>query len=185
MHKPSINIRKYLLQTASSALVLLAAVLAISALTAQSPSPTPPCKKRGECKDWPTTDEQPKFEAAFDKALIDSRTNKDLRCNLLKSPASAKSAVEAILARLYPHQNIKFPPKVEIRFYEPEQPVSPTMNLTSAPNYPNDHCLGVFYLPEEGTAAATTPSFRENLMCCYKPWDPTKTSPTPTPSTPN
>jgi hypothetical protein len=177
MNKPSINIRKYLARAASSALVMLAAVLAISALTAQSPSPTP-CKKRGESKDWPTNDEQPKFEAAFDKALIDSKTNKGLRCKLLKSPASAKTAVEKILDGLYPGQKkVRFPEKVEIRFYEPEEPVSLTMNLTSAPNYPNDHCLAVFYLPEEGTAAAKEPSFRDNLMCCYKPWNPTKTSP--------
>jgi hypothetical protein len=176
MKNPSNNIRKHLSRGASSALVLLAAVLAISAFTAESPSPTPPCKKRGECKDWPTADEQPKFEAAFDKALVDSRTNKDLRCKLLKSPASAKKAVEKILDVLYPRQNVRFPSKVEIRFYEPEEPVDLARNLTE-PNYPNDHCLAVFYLPEEGTATAKAPSFRDNLMCCYKPWPPIKTSP--------
>jgi hypothetical protein len=169
MNKPSINLRKCLPRAASSALVLFAAVLATSTLTAQSPSPTP-CKKRGECKDWPPKDEQPKFEAAFDKALIGSKTNKDLRCKLLKSPASAKKAVETILDGLYPGQKIRFPKQVEIRFYEPEEPVSPAMNLTSAPNYPNDHCLAVFFLPEEGTTTAKEPSFRDNLMCCYKPW---------------
>ena len=157
-------------QAASSALILCAAALAVSALTAQSPSAPP--VRRGECKGWPTDEEKPKFEAAFDKALNDSITDKIVRGKLLRSPRSAKTEMESILDQLYPGQKIRFRKKTEIRFYEPEEPVSGLIDLklNLIPNYPNEHCLHIFYLPEEGKTDVAKPSFKKNLMCCYKPW---------------
>jgi len=152
-------------------LIVFAAALAISALTAESPST--PLYKRGECKNWPSDAEKPKFEAAFNKALQDSATNETLRKNLLKSPRSAQTAVEKILDELYPNEKIKFPKRTVVTFYEPEEPAPDTpleLNLQTIPNYPNEHCLHIFYLPEKGKPVAPTTDFKHNLMCCYKPW---------------
>jgi hypothetical protein len=159
-----------LARAAAATLIVFGSALAISALTAESPTMSP--SKRGECKDWPPEADKPKFEAGFNKALEDSATDKTLRGKLLKSDASAKKAVEDILDQLYPGQKLRFPPKAVIKFYEPEQPVPgwSGLDVQLLPNYPSDHCLHIFFLPEEGPTAGSTPSFRKNLMCCYKPW---------------
>ena len=155
---------------AAATLIVFGGALAILALTAESPGTSP--TKKGECKNWPSEADKPKFEAAFNKALEESATDKTLRGKLLKSPASAKTAVEEILDKLYPGEKLRFPAKTVITFYEPEEPVSGLsgLDLQLIPNYPSDHCLHVFYLPEEGSSAVSKPTFRKNLMCCYKPW---------------
>jgi len=165
---PKTRIR--LARGAAATLIVFGTALAISALTAQSPGTSD--YKKGECKNWPPKADKPKFAAGFTKVLEESRTNKTLRGKLLKSDGSAKTAVEEVLDALYPGEKLRFPPKTMMRFYEPEEPVSgwSGLDVQLLPNYPSDHCLHIFYLPEEVPTAGSTPSFQKNLMCCYKPW---------------
>ena len=174
MNEPSNSkIRSHLTHIAASALWVLAAALAVSALTAESPAK--PQTRRGECKDWPSDLDKPKVAAAFTKALNDSALNNSegqkLRADLLE-PASAKTTMQRLLDKMYPNENIVFPRKAEVRFYEPEEQVEPP-TIKIAPNkYPSEHCLHILYLPAVQTAAhkAETASFAKNLMCCYPPW---------------
>ncbi len=171
MNEPSNSkIRSHLTHIAASALWVLAAALAVSALTAESPAK--PQTKRGECKDWPSDPDKPKVAAAFTKALndsaMDNNDGKKVRKNLL-DPKTAKSTVQGILNTLYPGEKIVFPTKAEVRFYEPEELgfTAPAKVFTA--DYPSEHCLHIFYLPEVGEQAQKA-SFQTNLMCCYKPW---------------
>jgi hypothetical protein len=163
-----------LAQVASSALILCAAALAVSALMAQ-PSTEAQLRKK-ECKDWPgDAQKQKKVADAFTKALNDSAMNNDegtkLRADLLE-PAQAKTTMQRILDKMYPNENIVFPRKAEVRFYEPEEPVDTPPTKTMVPKYPSEHCIHILYLPEVVTAQrkADKASFAKNLMCCYPPW---------------
>src|SRR5438105_6583237 len=165
--------RSRLARIASSALILCAAALAVSALTAQ-PSTEAQLRQK-ECKDWPgDAQKQKKVADAFTKALNDSALNNSegqkLRADLLE-PASAKTTMQRLLDKMYPNENIVFPRKAEVRFYEPEEQVEPP-TIKIAPNkYPSEHCLHILYLPAVQTAAhkAETASFAKNLLVCYAP----------------
>jgi hypothetical protein len=146
----------------------------VSALTAQ-PSTEAQLRKK-ECKDWPSDAQKQKVADAFTKALNDSAINNSdgqrLRADLLE-PASAKTTMQRILDKMYPNENIVFPRKAEIRFYEPEERVdTPPVKIVDPKKYPSEHCIHILYLPEVVTAEskAEKASFKTNLMCCYPPW---------------
>ena len=64
---------------------------------------------------------------------------------------------------------VKIPDDALIIFYEND---TPDFTKPHPPfvDYPSDHCLHIFFLPDPTRQPATKTSFRENLMCCYKPW---------------
>ena len=175
MNKLLINIiRTRLTRIASSALILSAAALTLSALIAQ-PSTEAQLRKK-ECKDWPgDAQKQKKVADAFTKALNDSALNNSegqkLRADLLE-PASAKTTMQRLLDKMYPNENIVFPRKAEVRFNEPEEPVDTPPTKSMVPKYPSEHCIHILYLPEVVTAQqkADKATFAKNLMCCYPPW---------------
>jgi hypothetical protein len=145
-----------------------AACLAVSAIAAAPPTKS---YRKGECVDWPADKDKEKVEQAFETALNGAAQNTEagrkLRARLLKSQASAKQTVQAILDAMA-GDKVTIPPKASIIFYEPEN-VADTKRQPRpfTDDYPADHCYHIFYLPEVGGSKAT---FRENLMCCYKPW---------------
>jgi hypothetical protein len=172
MNKLIINIsRRSVAYAASAAVIVFAATFTVSALMAQPSGYTRTSSSK--CKDWPLEKDQKKVEAAFDKVLNDSATNSALRTELLdvsncyKKP---KAAVQRTLDAM-PGDKITIPKEVVIIFYEDD-----SAGLTKTPrpfaDYPSDHCLHIFFLPPVGSQAAAGTSFRENLMCCYKPWSP-------------
>jgi hypothetical protein len=117
--------------------------------------------------------DQAKVEAAFDKVLNDSATDSTLRAELLdvrNCYAKPKAAVQKTLDAM-PGDKVKIPKEVVIIFYEDD-----TSSLTKVArpfgDYPSDHCLHIFFLPAFGAQGTARASFRENLMCCYKPWRP-------------
>jgi hypothetical protein len=172
MKKSPIKIcTKPLAQIISSVLIVFAAFLTVSALMAQ-PSGYTRTSSKG-CTDWPLEKDRAKVEAAFDKVLNDSATNSKLRAQLLdvsdcyKNP---KAAVQNTLDGM-PGDKVNIPKEVVIIFYENDTP-SITKGRRPFADYPSDHCLHIFFLPDVGAQAAAGTSFRENLMCCYKPWGP-------------
>jgi hypothetical protein len=175
MKKQLINIcTTSVIQIIGLLLIVVAAILAVSAVLAQ-PYGTSPKSAKG-CIGWPSETEQGTVEAAFDKVLIDSATDQTLRNELLDSSdcfKKPKAAVQRILNAM--PGKIQIPPAALIIFYENDS----SDFLKPRPpfdDYPSDHCLHIFFLPPVGAPAAKT-SFRENLMCCYKPWKPTRPTP--------
>jgi hypothetical protein len=148
-----------------------AALLAASAIVA---APATKSTRKGDCLGWPADQDKDKVEKAFESALNGSAQNNPegarLRAKLLKSHKSAKDTVQDILNGM-PGRKVTIPPKAWIIFYEPEN-LPHTKARPFTEDYPSDHCYHVFYLPEVGAGANAT--FRESLMCCYKPWRPTK-----------
>jgi hypothetical protein len=157
-----------LIQGMAPILVTVAAVLAVSALVAQPYSKSPQIT-RG-CTDWPSDPDKPTVEAAFDKVLNDSATNKPLRDQLLDTRncyKEPKNAVQTVLNSM--PGKVKIPDDVLIIFYENDTPDFTRPHPPFA-DYPSDHCLHIFFLPPFGHQPVAKTSFRENLMCCYKPW---------------
>jgi hypothetical protein len=155
----------------SAALMVLATGFTVSALLAQPPSGTP--KKTGDCTDWPLKQDQLKVEQAFDKVLTDSATDTSLRKELLDTSncyKHPKAAVQKTLDAM-PGNKVEIPKEVVIIFYENDTPELKMHQTPRDPDYPSDHCLHIFFLPS-GAQTTTKTSFRDNLMCCYKPWAP-------------
>jgi hypothetical protein len=144
-----------------------AAVLAASAIIA---APATKSIRKGDCLGWPADQDKNKVEKAFEAALNGSAQNTPegtrLRARLLRSHKSAKDAVQAILDGMG-GRKVTIPSKAWVIFYEPENPTH-TKGINFREDYPSDHCYHVFYLPEVGANMPAT--FRESLMCCYKPW---------------
>jgi hypothetical protein len=166
---PIHKIRNRFAHITASALVLFAAALAVSALMAQpSGNARPPAKG---CKDWPLDKDKAKVKAAFDKVLNDSATDSKLRAELLdvsdcyKKP---KAAVQRTLDQMQ-GDKVTIPKEALIIFYENDSPDA-IKSVRPFADYPSDHCLHIFFLPDVGAQGAAKTSFRENLMCCYKPW---------------
>ncbi len=155
-------------------LIVAAAILAVSAVVAQ-PYGKSAANAKG-CTNWPSEQDQAKVEAAFDKVLIESATDKTLRDELLDTSNCYKRPKEAVQRTL--GNTVKIPNEVLIIFYENDSPdlIKPRPLFA---DYPSDHCLHIFFLPPFGAHPAAKTSFRENLMCCYKPWKP---PPPPPPS---
>jgi hypothetical protein len=62
-------------------------------------------------------------------------------------------------------------------FYVPEKPTGNAGVPGTMANYPNNHCVHVFYLPDMPPVTQPTPTpavFENQLMCCYQPWPPGK-----------
>jgi hypothetical protein len=157
----------------------LGGVLAFSALMAQTPSPSPTA--RGQCKFWPCTATQPVgeceklrndvkkvFTNLMDEASKkDDPTSKTLREKITNSKNGYEGARSEVKARL--GSLATFGIEHQVMFYEPENvmsgiPVDPG-NMSE---YPNNHCLHVFYLPDASASPKT--EFNKQLMCCYQPW---------------
>lgn len=175
MKKQLINISTTsLVQGMAPIVVIVAAVLAVSALVAQPYGKSPQSTKG--CTDWPSDQDKPTVEAAFDRVLNDSATNKPLRDQLLDPRNCYKAPKEAVQKVLNSMPGkVQIPADVLILFYENDS----SDFLKPRPpfdDYPSDHCLHIFFLPPFGSPVAKT-SFRENLMCCYKPWKPTRPTP--------
>jgi hypothetical protein len=152
-------------------LVIFAAVLAVSAVVAQPYGKSSQSTKG--CTDWPLPKDRAKVEKAFDKVLNDSATDSGLRNRLLDSSdcyKNPKAAVQDTLDHMS-GDKVTIPPGVLIIFYEND---TPDFTKPHPPfvDYPSDHCLHIFFLPDPTRQPATKTSFRENLMCCYKPWEP-------------
>jgi hypothetical protein len=177
MNKLLITIsRKPLAQISSFVLIVVAALLTVSALMAQPSDGARPSAKG--CKDWPLDKDKAKVEAAFSKVLVDSATDSKLRAQLLDASdcyKNPKSAVQRILDGL-PGDKVTIPKEAVIIFYEDDS-TELTKSVRPFADNPSNHCLHIFFLPAVGEAAVKT-SFSENLMCCYKPWGP---PPPPTP----
>jgi hypothetical protein len=177
MNKPIINISKRsVAYAASAALLVFAATFTVSALMAQPPGYARTSSKG--CKDWPLEKDRKKVEAAFDKVLKDSATDSTLRRELLEVSncyEKPKAAVQRTLDAM-PGDKITIPKEAVIIFYEDD---SASITKASRPfvDYPSDHCLHIFFLPPVGSQATAGTNFQENLMCCYKPWNPTRPRP--------
>lgn len=169
MKKQLINIPTTSLARAiAPILVVVAAVLAISAVVAQPYGKSSQSTKG--CTDWPLDQDKPTVEAAFDRVLNDSQTNKPLRDQLLDTRNCYKAPKEAVQTVLNSMPGkIKIPADVLIIFYEND---TPDFTKPHPPfvDYPSDHCLHIFFLPDFGRHTEAKASFRANLMCCYKPW---------------
>lgn len=148
--------------------IVTAAILAVSAVVAQ-PYGKSPQTVRG-CTNWPLEKDKEKVEKAFDKVLNDSATDSDLRNKLLDSRNCYKTPKEVVQDTLnnMPGDKVTIPPEAVIIFYENDTPGFTRPHPPFA-DYPSDHCLHIFFLPPTGQPA-TKASFKENLMCCYKPW---------------
>jgi hypothetical protein len=159
----------------SSVLIVSAAVFAVSALMAQ-PSMRPKTTPVPQC-DWPPADNQAKehVKKALETAMDDSITDSGLRgelldCNPVKCD-SPKKAVKRILDRLYPGNNIKFPDRVVITFYEQETQSTKIHIKSWDPSYPSNHCYSILYLDDPvGHLTSQKAVFGDHLMCCYDPW---------------
>jgi hypothetical protein len=154
-----------------SIFIIAATILAVSAVVAQPYGKSSQSTKG--CTDWPLEKDKDKVEKSFDKVINDSATNSDLRKQLLDSSRcywNPKKAVQDTLDHM-PGDKVIIPKQVLIIFYENDTP-----GLIGHPpqfaDYPSDHCLHIFFLPDFGREPAARASFRENLMCCYKPWGP-------------
>jgi hypothetical protein len=148
--------------------IVAAAILAASAVVAQPYGKSSQSTKG--CTDWPSDPDKRTVEAAFDKVLNDSATNKPLRDQLLDTRncyKEPKNAVQTVLNSM--PGKVKIPDDVLIIFYEND---TPDFTKPHPPfvDYPSDHCLHIFFLPDFGRQPTAKASFRANLMCCYKPW---------------
>lgn len=172
MNKLIINTsKKSLAYLTSTALITIAAALTISGLAAQSSSSEH--KPTRGCTDWPHEKDRAKVEAAFDKVLKDSASpnNSSLRNQLLDTSncyEKPRAAVQKVLDSMS-GDKVAIPETVVIIFYQNDTPRLTTGRPSVA--YPSDHCLHIFFLPEVGAGPqdVAKTSFRENLMCCYKP----------------
>jgi hypothetical protein len=155
-------------------LILIAAALAISGVTAQSKDRGAKTKeqiRRYECKDWPSDTDKPTVATAFDIALQTSAINTppmQARRGRLLDPSKAQKEIEDIMANEL-QKNIKFPPHSEVRFYEPDTLATPPSCAKVVASYPSDQCYHIFFLPEIGQQDVKANRV-DNLMCCYIPW---------------
>ena len=171
MNERSINrIRTGLTHTTASLLLLFAAGLALSSLTAQSPPDT----KKEVPAEWPESAPYDAAINAFDAALTRAGWDLEFRQRLIKSPASAKEAVAEV-------GNITIPASKVIVFYEP-QPAKPEGKNASAAsnNYvlvqlssasKSNENVHVFCLPPfKKSDKAKKYKYEDYFMCCYDFW---------------
>jgi hypothetical protein len=171
------TVRSPLRHIAAATLVVLSAGLAVSALAARTPSPSP---ARGEqCINWPCKDGDPNCTQTFkdsvaqvftdliNKASDGTQQGAELRQQLLDPNHCWRTAHDIVRARL--KDIVPFGPEHTVIFYEPESydsvQASPSGPVFPAPN----HCIHILYL-DKPKAGVTRGSFHDNLMCCYKPW---------------
>jgi len=172
MNELSINkIRTRLTQSTVTLLLIIAAALAVSSLTAQPPVNT----KKEVPAEWP---ERAPYDAAinaFDAALTRAGWDSEFRQWLIKSPTSAKEAVAEV-------GNITIPASKVIVFYE-AQPAKPDTTksasaqesnytfvqlLTGSKSNENVH---VFCLPPFKKNDKTKKyKYEDYFMCCYDVW---------------
>jgi hypothetical protein len=163
--RPVVHIRKPIF-------VIAAATLAVSAVVAQPYDKS--TQGANACTGWPLEKDRIKVERAFDKVLNDSVTNSDLRKQLLDPSQCYKNPKKAVQDTLdhMPGDKVTIPKEVLIIFYENDSPPGLVKPPPQFADYPSDHCLHIFFLPDPKHPFAAGTSFRENLMCCYKPWPP-------------
>lgn len=168
------KIRTRLAQSTASLLLVIAAALAVSSLTAQPPVNT----KKEAPAEWPESAPYNAAISAFDAALTRAGWDSEFRQRLLKSPDSAKKAVAEI-------GNIKIPANKVIIFYE-AQPAKPDaksattesnayipVELSSASK--SNENIHVFYLPPfKKDDKAKTYKYEDYFMCCYDVWHPSR-----------
>ena len=161
--------RKQLRIITSSLFIAAAAGLAVSALMAAPVDSE--AARRAECKGWMTEAQKPIVAKAFDDVLresaLDTPEGNKLRKRLLDSTDCYKEPKAAVQERL--GNTITFPPKARVIFYENED--GPAGKLAERPfsGPPSEQCLHILALGEVGREFDKA-SFKENLMCCYKPW---------------
>jgi hypothetical protein len=167
MNEPSISKIKTRL---ASVLVIFAAALAVSSLTAQSPDK----QKTRTPAEWPESAPYDAAINAFDAALTRASWDLEFRQRLIKSPASGKEAVAEV-------GNITIPASKVIVFYE-AQPAKPEAKSASAEsnNYipvqlssvsKSNENVHVFYLPPFKKDDRTkTYKYEDYFMCCYDFW---------------
>lgn len=171
MNELTINkIKTRLARTTASVLIIFAAVLAVSSLTAQ-----PPVKAKKEVPaEWPESAPYKAAINAFDAALTRAGWDSEFRQRLLKSADSAKEAVAEV-------GNIKIPANKVIIFYE-AQPTKPDTKSASAESNAyipvqlssaskSNENVHVFYLPPfKKDDKSKNYTYENYFMCCYDAW---------------
>src|SRR5437660_7913595 len=119
MNKLSIN-KIRLARGTAGALILCAAVLTVSALIAQSPTPTPTPLQ------WPSLKDRPIAKSGFTNALTRSARDKDFRDRLLQftKPDVVRAAVQEELNKVPGAKEMDtpvIPAEIIIIFYEPQK----------------------------------------------------------------
>jgi len=172
MNELSISkIRTRLAQSTASLLLVIAATLAVSSLTAQPPVNTKPAE-------WPESAPYNAAINAFDAALTRAGWDSEFRQRLLKSPDSAKKAVAEI-------GNIKIPANKVIIFYEAQPAKRDAKSATTESNAyipvelssasKSNENVHVFYLPPFKKDDKTkTYKYEDYFMCCYDLWHPSQ-----------
>ena len=190
MNVPLIHIiRKRLPLIASAMLVALGVALNASALMAQS-RPNTAANHIPNCfvDNWPPQGaEKQELIDAFNKALQDAAMpgsvndpGPRLRRALLDTRNNFKAPKQAIkdkLKEVHPNSKIKFPKDLVIIFYEKEtEKKAPARKaakrkkaLRTVGEDPN-HCYIVVYLEPLSSINAKTPSFQDQMVCCYDPY---------------
>jgi hypothetical protein len=161
----TLHIRQISAKLASTALIILAALLAITALVAQSTTPAKPSFK---CTWHPDAVTKAKVKAAFETALQRSSSQESWRRRLVASPESGKTAIREILQKEM-NEQIVIPDDVAMVFYEYETGVVP---LTRTPSNPKSQCAHIFFLPDFAGKETTAQGdlYGTHLQCCYDPW---------------
>jgi len=152
----------------AGAFVLCGAVLTISPLFGQTPSPTP---------QWPSIADRPKVKAGFTRTLTRSAKDQDFRNRLLDftNQESVKQAVQEELNKVPGAENMVIPPEVVIIFYVPqERAVTAEREMSEAAKAflakGENRNYHVFYLPDYNPSDATEHKYDIHLKCCYRPW---------------
>src|SRR6266404_315397 len=173
MNKPTINmIRTCLARIVSSALILCAAALAVSAQMTQTSKKEP----KPDCI-WPPLEHKDEIKKAIETALDNSATDQGFRDKLLDCTPekcdTPKKEVRKLLDQMYPNLHIAdFPKRVVIVFYQPETYLSEAeltkyqgkFSNPADPLYPTNSCYSVFHLPQyTGKAAAPTANMGNHL----------------------
>jgi hypothetical protein len=176
---------KLSLRIAGALFATLGGLMALFALTAQTPTPSP--LPSGQCKDWPPCRAQVPgdcdqvhekvkkvFTDLMDEASKNETPSRNLRKKLIDKANGYEKAKTEVRGRLQ-RINIPFGNEHTVIFYIPELRLNNPGEPGTMAKYPNNHCIHVFHLPDVPTSAtepAITSVFKEHLMCCYQPWAP-------------
>jgi len=192
MSKRSVHTNKRLIaRIAGTVFAILGIAFAVTGLMAPRPTPTPSATPSSQCKNWPPCnpgncdDVRDRVKKVF-TGLIDEASkgpqSQAFRDKLTDKQNGYNNARLEVRGRLSP---IPFGDEHTVIFYVSENPTGNFGMPGTMQDYPNNHCVHVFYLPDMPTAAQPTPTpavFESQLMCCYQPWVSEKqTSPTPHP----
>jgi hypothetical protein len=171
MNKLPINKTRLAHRTAGT-LIVCAAVLTVSALLAQSPTPTPPPQ-------WPSLEKRPKVKQGFTNVLNRSAKDADFRKLLMDftKPDLVRGKVQEELNKVSGMENEVIPREIIIIFYEPQKKGLTTesqipkavKDFLDEPERENRN-YHVFYLPDYNLNDTAQHTYDVHIMCCYLPW---------------